>query len=173
MSAVTCTNNPTITNYSCCICATRRPDIFPAQQGEIGGISLGLMAYLDPKGEGNNSMPGNRRPCPGAGAARRGARVIWRKLDCLNPNLQEAQSYARRKAPETGAVPCGGLGTYPLHLPGAERCPVRAFKEMSGAPTSRSIRMSGTNVGSPTGREPYGDTVPVVVAGVTACQGGR
>jgi hypothetical protein len=23
------------------------------------------------------------------------------------------------------------------------------------------------------GREPYGDTVPVVVAGVTACQGGR
>jgi hypothetical protein len=28
-------------------------------------------------------------------------------------------------------------------------------------------------VGSPTGREPYGDTVPVVVAGVTTCQGGR
>lgn len=28
-------------------------------------------------------------------------------------------------------------------------------------------------MGSPTGREPYGDTVPVVVAGVTACQGGR
>ena len=28
-------------------------------------------------------------------------------------------------------------------------------------------------MGSPTGREPYGDTVPVVVAGVTTCQGGR
>ena len=25
------------------------------------------------------------------GAARRGIRVIWRKLDCLNPNLQKAQ----------------------------------------------------------------------------------
>ena len=35
------------------------------------------------------------------------------------------------------------------------------------------LRMSGTNVGSPTGREPYGDTVPVVVAGVTPGQGGR
>src|SRR3954453_8427225 len=28
------------------------------------------------------------------------------------------------------------------------------------------------NVGSPTGREPYGDRVPVVVAGVTSCQSG-
>src|SRR6476646_10008606 len=28
------------------------------------------------------------------------------------------------------------------------------------------------NVGSPTGREPYGDRVPVVVAGVTTCQSG-
>src|SRR5947208_7958563 len=33
--------------------------------------------------------------------------------------------------------------------------------------------MPETNVGSPNGREPYGDTVPVVVAGVTPCQGGR
>jgi hypothetical protein len=49
---------------------------------------------------------------------------------------------------------------------------MRTFKEMSGTPTSRSIRMSVTNVGSPVGREPYGDTVPVVVAGVAACQGG-
>jgi hypothetical protein len=29
------------------------------------------------------------------------------------------------------------------------------------------------NAGSPAGREPYGDGVPVVVAGVTACHGGR
>jgi len=28
-------------------------------------------------------------------------------------------------------------------------------------------------MGSPVGREPYGDRVPVVVAGVTTCQGGR
>jgi hypothetical protein len=27
----------------------------------------------------------------------RGIRAIWRKLDCLNPSLQEAQTYARRK----------------------------------------------------------------------------
>ena len=35
------------------------------------------------------------------------------------------------------------------------------------------LRTTGTNAGSPTGREPYGDGVLVVVAGVTSCRGGR
>ena len=34
-------------------------------------------------------------------------------------------------------------------------------------------RMTLTNAGSPKGRESYGDRVPVLVAGVTTCQGGR
>jgi len=34
-------------------------------------------------------------------------------------------------------------------------------------------RARGTNVGSPTGREPHDDGGPVVVAGVTTGQGGR
>ena len=59
------------------------------------------------------------------------------------------------------------------NLRGAERCPVRAFKEMSGAPKSRSTRMTGTNAGSPKGREPYGDAGLVVVVRVTPHQGGR
>jgi hypothetical protein len=49
------------------ICATRRLDVSPAQRGGIGGVSLGLMAYLDPKGEGDNSMPANQQSCPGVG----------------------------------------------------------------------------------------------------------
>jgi hypothetical protein len=32
---------------------------------------------------------------------------------------------------------------------------MKIFKEMSGSPKSRYIRTAGTNVGSPTGREPY------------------
>jgi hypothetical protein len=44
---------------------------------KLGGRFLGLMAYLDPKGEGNNSMPGKQRSCSGmercaAGPARYG-----------------------------------------------------------------------------------------------------
>jgi len=38
------------------MCATRRSAISLAQRGEIGGISLDLMANLDLKGEGKNSM---------------------------------------------------------------------------------------------------------------------
>jgi hypothetical protein len=32
-----------------------------------------------------------------SGVRRRGTRVIWRKLDCLNPNLQKTQRSVRRK----------------------------------------------------------------------------
>jgi hypothetical protein len=55
------------------------------------------MAYLDAKGEGDNSMPLKRRPCSGVEAVCRGTRVIWRRLDCLNPNPQEMQGPIRRK----------------------------------------------------------------------------
>jgi hypothetical protein len=100
--------------------------------------------------------------------------VIWRKLDCLNPNLQKMQCVASAgKTPVTGAAPCTGLEALWCTLRGAGRSPARGFKEMNGAPKSRSIRMTETNVGSPKGREPYGDGGPVVVAGVTTCQGGR
>lgn len=50
---------------------------------------------------------------------------------------------------------------------------MRAFKEMSRPPKSRSIRTTRTNVGSPKGRESYGDGGFVVVVGVTPHQGGR
>jgi hypothetical protein len=50
---------------------------------------------------------------------------------------------------------------------------MREFKVMSGTPKSCSIRATRTNVGSPKGREPYGDTGPVVVVGVTPHQGVR
>jgi hypothetical protein len=33
--------------------------------------------------------------------------VIWRKLDCLNPNLQKAQNDARRKDAWNRRRPCG------------------------------------------------------------------
>ena len=50
---------------------------------------------------------------------------------------------------------------------------MRAIKEMSGTPTSRSRRTTGTNVGSTLEREPEDDGVLVVVVGATTHQGGR
>ena len=85
----------------------------------------------------------------------------------------DAKPHPPEAAPETGAAPCDGLVGRPTHLRGAERCPVRALKGTNRAPTSRSIRTTRTNAGSPTGREPRGDGAAVVVAGVATGRGGR
>jgi hypothetical protein len=53
-------------------CAARRPVIFPVEPGGIWRMFLGLMAYLDLKGEGDKSMPGNQRPRRCVRAARCG-----------------------------------------------------------------------------------------------------
>jgi hypothetical protein len=50
---------------------------------------------------------------------------------------------------------------------------MRAFKEMSGAPTSGSDVRRGRTRDRLRGREPQGDGVPTVVVGVTTHQGGR
>ena len=55
------------------------------------------MADLDGKPEGDNSMPGSNGRAQAYGAARYGTRVIWLKLDCLNPNLQQVKMSTRRK----------------------------------------------------------------------------
>ena len=60
------------------------------------------------------------------------------------------------------------------NLRDGERYLMKIFKEISGPPKSRYIRTTGTNVGSPTGREPYLVTgVPVVVVGFAPHQGVR
>ena len=84
---------------------------------------MGLMAYPDPKGERNNRMPGKRRPAQVSGLGCRGTRVIWRKLDCLNPNLQTTQSPSAGKTLVTGAMPCDGIYRGPLQPSGRGALP--------------------------------------------------
>ena len=54
------------------------------------------MAYPDLKGERDNSMLLKRWSAQALGLGCRGTRVIWRKLDCLNPNLQTIRLPERR-----------------------------------------------------------------------------
>ena len=100
-------------------------------------------------------------------------RVIGRKLDCLNPNLQEMEGRIRRKAPETGVVSCGGLEVRLLQPPGHETMPSEGIEGDEWDAYVTLSRTARTNMGSPKGRESYGDGGPVVVAGVTTGQGGR
>jgi hypothetical protein len=143
---------------------------------EFGGIFLGLMAFTwirKVKGTIACQESGSRAQAYGAVCC--GARVIWLRLDCLNPNPQLMQVVT--SAGKTPVIPA----PYPApasadgrcNLRDMERYPVRALKGMSGEPKSRSIRTARTNVGSPKGSEPYGDGGPVVVVRVTPHQGGR
>jgi hypothetical protein len=132
------------------------------------------MAYPDPKGERDNSLPAKRRSGPGVGLRRRETRVIWRRLDCLKPNLQQTQRNVRRNG--TCYRRCalrwhhaGAVATF-----GAQSVAQRGqSKEMSGTPKSRSDVRQGRTRDQPTGREPQGDGVPIVVVRFTPHQGGR
>jgi hypothetical protein len=70
-------------------------------------------------------------------------------------------------------MPCDGIVEGLSHLRGVERRPVRAIKEMSRTPKSRSDVRQGRTRDQPLGREPQGDGVPIVVVRVTPHQGGR
>jgi hypothetical protein len=143
---------------------------------ELEGRFLGLMAFTRiRKVKGTIACQESSSRAQAYGAVCCEARVIWLRLDCLNPNLQQMQVVT--SAGKTPVIPA----PYPApanadgrgKLLDMGRCPVRALKEMSGEPKSRSIRTARTNVGSPEGREPYGDGGPVVVVRVTPHQGGR
>jgi plasmid replication initiation protein len=55
------------------------------------------MTYLDPKGEGDNSMSATSDRAQLSETVHGEARAIWRRLDCLKPNLQQMQVLIRRK----------------------------------------------------------------------------
>ena len=141
---------------------------------ELEGRFLGPMAYPDPKGERNNSMPAKRRSCPGVrGEASRDP------CDMAKAGLPESQSPEdeTRSPPERHLLPAPRFATASFagcrNLRGVERCPVRAIKEMSGTPTSCSDVQQRRTRDQPTGREPHGDGVPILVVRVTPYQGGR
>src|SRR5262245_60600832 len=85
----------------------------------------------------DKSMPGKRRPCPGvrSGASRD-------SLDTVKTILPESQSPddANIHPPERRLKPAPRPAVAFFHgrrnLRDVERCPVRVFKEMNGAPKS-------------------------------------
>ena len=125
---------------------------------------MGLMANPDPRGERNNRMPAKRRSAQVSGPGCRGTRVIWRKLDCLNPNLQMMQRLVRRKDIRDRRHALRRHGSAAVATFGAGSVAQRGqFKEMSGTPTSRSDVRQGRTWDQPLGCEAQGDGVLVVV----------
>ena len=167
----------TVAGGRSCMCgiAPRGALLYPRlSRDELEGRFVGPMAYPDLKGERNNRMPGNRRSCPGVrGEASRDPR------DMAKAGLLEAESPedATYRPPERHPIPAPRSATANCrcrrNLWSVERRPVRAIKEMSRTPTSRSDVQQGRTRDQPSGRVPQGDGVPIVVVGVATHQGGR
>jgi len=102
------------------ISAPRGALLYPPRSGErLEQVSLGLMAYLALKGRpGKIACHETGSRAQAYGAACREIRVIWQKLDCLNPNLQKVQFYARRKDACNRCRPCGRFQRCLLHSSG-------------------------------------------------------
>ena len=107
------------------------------------------------------------------GAGYWGTRVIRRRLDCLKPNLQKMKVHIRRKDVRYRRRPCDGEEDRPSQPLGPGAMPSEGIEGDEWDAYVTLLRATGTNVGSPTGREPYGDGVPIVVVGVTPHQGER
>jgi hypothetical protein len=89
-------------------CAARRYVVSPAQPGGTRRMSLGPMAYPDPKGERDSSMLGMRRSCPGVrDEASRDPR------DMAKAGLPEAESPedAKIRPPERHPLPAPRYAT--------------------------------------------------------------
>jgi hypothetical protein len=131
-------------------CATRRSDTSPLQAGqtrrEVCWVRW-LTWIRKVKGTRACQETGGRVQMPET--ACRETRAVWRRLDCLNPNLQRQQFTATGKASETGVRRDRGVLVRSGQPSRRKRYPARAFKEMSGAPAAALFRVSETNVGSP------------------------
>ena len=108
-----------------------------------------------------------------SGVRCRETRVIWRKLDCLNLNLQTMQRIIRRKDTRNRRHACIDIVEGSMQPPECGAMPSEGIQGDEWGAYVTLERTTRTNAGSPTGREPYGDGVPVVVVGVTTHQGGR
>src|SRR5438034_5941367 len=76
-------------------------------------------------------------------------------------------------APDADAAPCAGMINGSAQPSWCEAMPNEGIQgDELGAYVTLG-RTTRTNAGSPAGREPQGDGVPIVVVGVTTHQGGR
>ena len=141
---------------------------------ELGGMFLDPMPNPESKDKRDSSLAENQRSCPDVWGDALGGPRDMVKAGLLDSSVsRRCNSSSAGKTSVTGAGPATASYSGRRNLQGTERCLTKAFKATNETPKSRYIRATETNVGSPTGREPHGDGVPVVVVGVATHQGGR
>ena len=132
------------------------------------------MAYLDPKGDGDHSMPDKQRSGSGVrGDALRDPRDMAKAGLPDIPISRRCKETSAGKIPETGATICVDIVERSMQPSDRGAMPSEGIQGDEWDAYVTLERTTRTNVGSPAGRESYGDGVPIVVVGVTTHQGGR
>ena len=185
--AICCARAPRwSTSARCCATTSRRAPrstrnaprgalLYPrCSREELEGKFLGPMAYPDPKGERNSSMPGKRRS--GSGVR---AEALRDPRDMAKAGLPESQSPedVKIRPPERHLLPapCSAMPSF-AWLSQPSGCGALPSEGNQGDEWDAYVtlgRITGTNAGLPVGRQPHGYGVPIVVVGVATHQGGR
>ncbi len=125
--------------------------------------NLGHPAYPRPKGTGDHNMPEKRRQATSASRTPRETRVARSKLHCFKSNPDRDTRSPAVKLTQRGVTACRMFVFCTRHARAVRYREMIPGVGMRGRPEPRSdVRWSETS-GSPTGREPYGDGVLVVV----------
>jgi hypothetical protein len=110
-------------------------------------------------------MPEKRGQAKSASRTPRETRVVWPKLDCLKSNPDRDKRSPVARLAQRDVTVCRGFVFCPRQTRAVRYREMIPGVGMSGRPNPCSdVRRSETS-GSPVGREPHGDGVPVVCAG--------
>jgi hypothetical protein len=130
--------------------------------------------YLEWKHNGDNSMCGKREGGEGM-CASRPARLVHHgeSYTALSPVLGGSPSLPWLNMPYTAMTPLPasntarrGLSHSTVIVRGGTVRPMKPGKRTNGTPTVRYYVQQQRTTGSPKGREPYGDGVPIVAKDV-------
>jgi hypothetical protein len=125
--------------------------------------NLGHPAHPRPKGTGDHNLPEKRGQAMSARRTPRKTRVVWPRLDCFKSNPDRDTGSPAVTLTQRGVTACRVFVFCIRHARAVRYREMIPGVGMNGRPKPRSDVRWPESSGSPTGREPYGDGVLVVV----------
>jgi hypothetical protein len=126
-------------------------------------MNLGHPAHLRSKDTGDHNLPEKRGQATSANRTPRKTRVAWSKLHCFKSNPDRDKGGPAATLTQRGVTACHAFVLCARQARAVRYREMISGVGMSGRPNPCSDVRCSENSGSPTGREPYGDGVPVVV----------
>ena len=148
--------------------------VSPAQRAEMRGVISGSDGLPESKRTiRENSMPENRRPCPGVRGGAPGDPRDMAKVGLPETQPPEdASSHPPERHLKPAPVPAAGWFGTRGNPPGRRSDALSGHLRRRTGRLNRARYVQRCEHGIAYGRESYGDGVPLVVGGVTSAQSG-